>query len=130
MGYTHGSTQQLEYNKMTISTALTAIALEFARACYSEVEEDTNYGRKCSPAQIYIEHGACEDYWDTPNLIDYTVIQLGMLADMQAEADEMYWVHSAAHQINRDFDQEDLIIRTIAMGAGDRETAVRWLEAA
>jgi len=113
---------------MKISTALNAIALEFARACYSEVEVDEDYGRTYMPAQIRFEPAPCADYWDTPNLEDYTVIQLGMMADMQTKADDDYWLEADAHAENALRDNERLIQDTIAMGAGDRKTAIRWLK--
>jgi hypothetical protein len=115
-------------NISTISTVLTAIALEFAQNCYSEIELDDDYGYTDMPAQLRLDAHPLNVYNDTPNLIDYTVIQLGMMADAQLKADADYWVQSDAHQENSERAAEALILDTIAMGAGDRETALRWLK--
>ena len=115
-----------------LSPAIQAIALQFARDCYSEIECDEDYGRKYMPAQIYpqVEVFVEGDFWETPDLQNFTVVQLGMIADAQIKADADYWIRLDARNKAADEAQEELIISTIAMGAGDRETALRWLKEA
>ena len=117
---------------MNISITLLALALEFAHACYSDVElEDYDTGYKWHPAQLQTRFDTTMfDPEMQANLKDYTVIQLGMLADQQRESDSEYWVMQDAHDENNRRDRDALIERTIAMGAGDRETAERWLNSA
>ena len=113
-----------------LTPAIQAIALQFARDCFSKIELDEDYGYKHMPAQIYpiAEVFTEGDFWKTPDLQNFTVVQLGMLADSQLKADEDYWMAIDAHQENDKRDHEALIQNTIAMGAGDRETADRWLK--
>jgi hypothetical protein len=115
---------------MTITYALSAIALSFARNCCSPIVDDSGHGCDWNAAQLHHDYNLFDDdeYWNEPNLVDYSIIQLGMMADLQLEADDMYWLHDEANAINADVDEERLILRTIAMGAGDVETALRWLE--
>jgi hypothetical protein len=113
-----------------LSPAIQAIALQFARDVYSDIELDEDYGRSYMPAQIYpqVEVFVEGDFWNTVDLVNFTVVQLGMLADAQQEADANWWIETDAQNENDERDHEALIISTIAMGAGDRETALRWLK--
>ncbi len=113
-----------------LTPEIQAIALQLARDCFSEIELDEDYGYKYMPAQIYpiTEVFGEGDFWKTPDLQNFTVVQLGMLADSQLKADKDYWLTVDAHQENDRRDHEALIQNTIAMGAGDRETAKRWLD--
>ena len=82
------------------------------------------------PAQLYIEQELFvrNEFWETPDLENFTVVQLGMLADMQKLSDEEYWIDQEYRQKAQELAREALIDKTIAMGAGDRETAERWLK--
>jgi predicted deacetylase len=117
---------------MSMSPAIIAIALELARACFSDVyEEFENWsGRTYMPVQLEWDFDVISDAWDTPNLHDYTIVQLGMLADLQIEADADYWLTQEIKEATRLAMHEKLIRQTIDMGAGDRKTAERWLRQA
>ena len=112
-----------------LTTELQAIALQFARDCYSVIEDDSGYGRKYMPAQIYpqVEVFVTNDFWETPDLENFTIVQLGMIADAQLKSDADYWIMIDDQQRADDLAYEQLIQDTIAMGANDRKTAIRWL---
>ena len=112
-----------------LTTELQAIALQFARDCYSCIECDSNYGRKYMPAQIYpqVEVFVTNDFWETPDLENFTIVQLGMIADIQLKSDADYEAELVAQRKADELAYEQLIQDTIAMGANDRETAIRWL---
>jgi hypothetical protein len=118
---------------MKISKSLTALALSFARDCYSDNIIETSYGAKHTPSQLRMPCGdvlACTPNGFIANLVDYTVVQLAMLADKQNAADSYAYDMQSAYRIKDELDHEALIASTIAMGAGDRKTAIRWLDAA
>jgi len=121
---------------MELTETLIAIALEFARDTMSDIEceECFNdyYSVKANPAQLAIPDNIfTEDgFWQTPNLEQFTIVQLGMLADLQRAADNQWLLEDAAYHEKRIRDHEALIKETMTMGAGDRETAIRWLEGA
>ena len=48
------------------------------------------------------------------------------LADLNEQADDLYW-KMRTEQVVSEFKFKKLIKNTIAFGAGDRETALRWL---
>lgn len=114
---------------MKISKALTAIATKFARDCYSEIELDEDYGRKWMPAQVQFSPDVfgTGEFWEKPNLQAYTIIQLGMIADSQKKADADWWAIDEMKAKQAKDAREELVLQTIEMGAGDRETAERWL---
>jgi hypothetical protein len=114
---------------ISMSPALIAIALELARSCYSGNEVDCESGRSYYPSQLPLYPDSMTD-WNEPNLLDYTVIQLGMLADLQIEADDDFYVAAEIREATRLAMHEKLIRQTIDMGAGDRKTAERWLRQA